>query len=90
MAEYNVFPTANAALGVGDRVLLCAVCLNPLQPEKGELICANCSRHYQPVALCPDCGKPLEVMTACGAIDYFCQLGHGLISRRRLVYGYQE
>ena len=34
----------------------------------------------------PDCHKPLEVLKACGAVDYFCQNGHGLISKKRVEF----
>ena len=30
--------------------------------------------------------KPLEVLKACGAVDYFCQHGHGLISKKRVEF----
>ncbi|XNM86295.1 zinc-ribbon domain-containing protein [Escherichia coli] len=26
----------------------------------------------------------VEVLKACGAVDYFCQHGHGLISKKRV------
>lgn len=37
-------------------------------------------------AVCPECHKPLQVLKACGAVDYFCQNGHGLISKKRVKY----
>lgn len=36
--------------------------------------------------LCPDCRQPLQVLKACGAVDYFCQNGHGLISKKRVNF----
>ncbi|MBE9608667.1 YfgJ family double zinc ribbon protein [Chitinilyticum piscinae] len=33
---------------------------------------------------CPDCGKPLEVMKACGAIQYFCPHCNELKSGKRV------
>ncbi|MBD4516896.1 hypothetical protein GUG76_17515, partial [Xanthomonas citri pv. citri] len=37
-------------------------------------------------ARCPECHQPLEVLKACGAVDYFCQHGHGLISKKRVEF----
>ncbi|MDR3428366.1 MULTISPECIES: zinc-ribbon domain-containing protein [Silvimonas] len=34
--------------------------------------------------LCPDCGKPLEVLIACGARDYFCNSCNELKSKTRV------
>ncbi|PKH21821.1 hypothetical protein CIG19_14855 [Enterobacterales bacterium CwR94] len=34
---------------------------------------------------CPDCDQPLEVLKACGAVDYFCAT-HGLISKKRVNF----
>ena len=28
----------------------------------------------------------MEVLKACGAVDYFCQHGHGLISKKRVEF----
>ena len=37
-------------------------------------------------ARCPECHQPLQVLKACGAVDYFCQNGHGLISKKRVEF----
>ncbi|WP_413737515.1 zinc ribbon domain-containing protein [Sodalis sp. RH21] len=66
----------------------CPVCQSPLQPQGDELYCGQCERHYRPLALCPDCGKPLDVLKACGAVDYFCPHGDGLISKKRVSWQY--
>ncbi|GGP27432.1 YfgJ family double zinc ribbon protein [Silvimonas amylolytica] len=34
--------------------------------------------------LCPDCGKPLEELVACGARDYFCNSCNELKSKTRV------
>jgi predicted amidophosphoribosyltransferase len=34
--------------------------------------------------LCPDCGKPLEVLAACGAKSYFCNHCNELKSSARV------
>lgn len=52
--------------------------------------CETCSKHYLQIAPCPECHNPLQKMQACGAIDYFCQHGHGLISKKRLTFYYVE
>ncbi|GGP19760.1 YfgJ family double zinc ribbon protein [Silvimonas iriomotensis] len=37
-----------------------------------------------PAMLCPDCGKPLEELVACGARDYFCNSCNELKSKTRV------
>ncbi|WP_105287363.1 zinc ribbon domain-containing protein, partial [Escherichia sp. MOD1-EC4516] len=48
--------------------------------------CATCAKDFTIQALCPDCHQPLQVLKACGAVDYFCQHGHGLISKKRVEF----
>ncbi|MEA9392474.1 zinc ribbon domain-containing protein [Acerihabitans sp. TG2] len=62
----------------------CPVCQSPLQSHDDHVYCDHCQRRYQQLALCPDCSKPLDVLKACGAVDYFCSHGDGLISKRRV------
>ncbi|MGG6177306.1 zinc ribbon domain-containing protein [Pantoea allii] len=64
----------------------CEKCQQPLAPDATDLICTGCGvrYHYQPV--CPDCHQPLEQLRSCGATDYFCNHGHGLVSKHRLTY----
>ena len=54
-----------------------------------EFICPTCQASLEVLgneARCPECHKPLEVLKACGAVDYFCQNGHGLISKKRVEW----
>lgn len=67
---------------------LCPVCHTAMDEVSGHFHCATCSSDYQPQAICPDCEKPLQLLKACGAVDYFCQHGHGLISKKRVKYEY--
>ncbi|AJF74379.1 MULTISPECIES: zinc ribbon domain-containing protein [Raoultella] len=64
----------------------CPLCHAPLALEAGSARCASCEKEFTLQALCPDCHRPLEVLKACGAIDYFCQHGHGLISKKRVEF----
>ncbi|BCG08452.1 zinc ribbon domain-containing protein [Buttiauxella agrestis] len=64
----------------------CPVCENPLQPTDTGAHCEACKQDFRLEARCPDCHKPLEVLKACGAVDYFCQNGHGLISKKRVEF----
>lgn len=66
--------------------LNCPVCSNPLERQGGQAHCAQCEKDFALQALCPECHKPLEVLKACGAVDYFCQNGHGLISKKRVEF----
>ncbi|WP_159188975.1 zinc ribbon domain-containing protein, partial [Klebsiella pneumoniae] len=47
---------------------------------------AQCERVFTLEARCPECHQPLEVLKACGAVDSFCQHGHGLISKKRVEF----
>lgn len=67
---------------------ICPVCLAPMLADGQTVFCANCKRRYQPLALCPECGKTLEVLKACGAVDYFCLHGDGLMSKKRINWRY--
>lgn len=43
-------------------------------------------RGFRLEACCPDCHKPLDVLKACGAVDYFCQNGHGMVSKKGVEF----
>ncbi|EOU9561088.1 zinc ribbon domain-containing protein [Cronobacter dublinensis] len=66
--------------------LHCPNCQNPLEPSERGAHCATCHQDYQVEARCPECHQPLEVLKACGAVDYFCRNGHGLISKKRVEF----
>ncbi|WP_074012203.1 zinc-ribbon domain-containing protein [Candidatus Sodalis sp. SoCistrobi] len=52
---------------------------------------AHCEICQQPLVTagnklhCPACGQPLEILKACGAVDYFCPHGDGLIAKKRVT-----
>ncbi|MEE3663145.1 zinc ribbon domain-containing protein [Brenneria sp. g21c3] len=48
--------------------------------------CPACGEDYLREAHCPECRQPLQELKACGAVDYFCQHGHGLVSKKRVVF----
>jgi Protein of unknown function (DUF1407). len=66
--------------------LNCPVCSHPLEQQGEYAHCSHCEQDFALQALCPECHKPLEVLKACGAVDYFCQNGHGLISKKRVEF----
>ncbi|RNW21595.1 zinc ribbon domain-containing protein [Citrobacter werkmanii] len=66
--------------------IICPDCHAELEPQNGAARCENCQKDFQLEARCPECHQPLEVLKACGAVDYFCQHGHGLISKKRVEY----
>lgn len=66
--------------------LMCPVCHNRLERNGETAHCAICDSDFPVEARCPDCHKPLQVLKACGAVDYFCQNGHGLISKKRVEF----
>lgn len=64
----------------------CPVCHTQLAVQGNSAHCERCAKDYAVEARCPDCHQPLEVLKACGAVDYFCQHGHGLISKKRVEF----
>ncbi len=64
----------------------CPACKKELKQTDGGARCNTCDKDFRLEALCPDCHKPLQVLKACGAVDYFCQNGHGLISKKRVEF----
>lgn len=66
--------------------LNCPVCNTPLEQQGDKAHCAHCQQDVALQPLCPECHQPLEVLKACGAVDYFCQNGHGLISKKRVEF----
>lgn len=66
--------------------LQCPTCHNPMELIGTHAHCATCSQDLAVDAFCPDCHQPLDVLKACGAVDYFCQHGHGLISKKRVEF----
>ena len=67
----------------------CPQCDQTMEWVKEHYHCATCNSDYQQLATCPDCGQPLQELKACGAVDYLCQNGHGLISKKRVLFSYQ-
>lgn len=63
----------------------CEVCQYALVARGDGLHCPACGRDYREQARCPDCGQPLEILKACGAVDYFCPHGDGLIAKKRVT-----
>ncbi|XNM52273.1 zinc-ribbon domain-containing protein [Escherichia coli] len=41
--------------------------------------------YRKPQALCPECHQALQVLKACGAVD-FLPHGHGFISKKRVEF----
>lgn len=68
---------------------LCPVCTQPMSWVSNHFHCESCNADYQQTAICPDCQQPLQTLKACGAVDYFCQNGHGMISKKRVLFSYQ-
>lgn len=66
--------------------LNCPTCHNALELNGDVAHCVICARDIKLEARCPECHRTLEVLKACGAVDYFCQNGHGLISRKRVEF----
>lgn len=64
----------------------CPACQQLLTHNETGFNCPSCERHFALIALCPDCHQPLQVLKACGAVDYLCQHGDGLISKKRVEF----
>ena len=65
--------------------LLCCHCQSELTTQGEALHCPQCGIGFRKVAYCPECRTPLQVLKACGAVDFFCQQ-HGLLSSSRVLW----
>ncbi|EAS1760801.1 TPA: hypothetical protein JEL63_002302 [Salmonella enterica subsp. enterica serovar Enteritidis] len=65
---------------------ICPTCHASLEVQGQQTHCAHCDKTFTLEPRCPECHKPLEVLTACGAVDFFCQNGHGLMSKKRVEW----
>lgn len=54
---------------------ICPTCHASLEVQGQQTHCAHCDKTFTLEPRCPECHKPLEVLTACGAVDFFCQNG---------------
>ncbi len=70
-------------------IMLCSHCQCGLTDLGQDLYCVSCKRSYHKTAYCPECQAALQVLKACGAVDYFCQQ-HGLVSSSRVVWRAEE
>ncbi|WJV52793.1 zinc ribbon domain-containing protein [Pectobacteriaceae bacterium CE90] len=69
---------------------VCPQCQHEMQWRNDEhFYCAICQQGYLRQIFCPECHQVLQVLKACGAVDYFCQHGHGLISKKQVECHYQ-
>ncbi|MFZ4834500.1 zinc ribbon domain-containing protein [Rouxiella sp. Mn2063] len=68
---------------------LCPQCHKAMDYQAEHYHCQPCNSDYQQQAQCPQCQQPLQILKACGAVDYFCQHGHGLISKKSVQFSYQ-
>ena len=64
----------------------CPLCHAPLDVKGSSAPQGQIPFRTERNARCPECHQPLEVLKACGAVDYFCQHGHGLISKKRVEF----
>lgn len=64
----------------------CPDCQTILEQDGLQGHCPACGHHFTLAPHCPECHQSLEVLKACGAVDYFCQHGHGMISRKRVEF----
>lgn len=67
---------------------VCPVCKQTMSKSGDHYHCAQGHGDFQQEVVCPQCHRPLEVLKACGAVDYFCLHGHGLISKMRVEICY--
>ncbi|MBJ7223885.1 MULTISPECIES: zinc ribbon domain-containing protein [unclassified Brenneria] len=68
---------------------ICPQCHHAMTWQNGDVFgCPHCRQRYRRAAYCPECRHELQTLKACGALDYFCQQGHGLISSKRVIFDY--
>ena len=66
--------------------LNCPICQTPLERNGETAHCETCDKFFIVQALCPYWHHPVHVLKACGAVVYFFQNGHGLISKKRVEF----
>ncbi|MFQ2312197.1 zinc ribbon domain-containing protein [Aeromonas dhakensis] len=66
--------------------LVCPACQGELDSRSRETTCGQCQARYQIRALCPTCRQELELLKACGAVDYFCNHCNSLVSKRAVLF----
>jgi RecJ-like exonuclease len=67
-------------------------------PEcQGELLqvaslwhCEHCHGQFIQTPHCDQCGSVLDVLKACGAVDYFCNQCNEMKSKRLVDYRYEK
>lgn len=47
---------------------ICPTCHASLEVQGQQTHCAHCDKTFTLEPRCPECHKPLEVLTACGAV----------------------
>ncbi|MFT8211041.1 MAG: zinc ribbon domain-containing protein [Symbiopectobacterium sp.] len=68
---------------------LCPHCQHTMnRRHDSQFQCSQCHQRFEQQARCPECQQPLQTLSACGSVSYFCQQGHGLISRQRVLFSY--
>lgn len=67
----------------------CPRCQHSLTLTQRTFFCPQCATHYPAQACCPQCQQPVEVLKACGAVDYFCQQ-HGLLSKSAVIFRWPD
>ena len=65
---------------------ICPGCQASLEVQGNQAHSERCEKEFILEARCPECHKPLEVLKACGAVDFLCQNGHGLVSKKRVEW----
>lgn len=67
---------------------LCPTCSQPLAKEGDLYHCASCTTHYRESITCPVCDQEVEVLKACGAVNYFCTSCNELQSKHNVIKRY--
>lgn len=63
----------------------CPDCRCELHRSGLTLACPQCRRRWREQNLCASCAGELELLQACGAIDYFCPRCRSLQSKSTLL-----
>lgn len=66
--------------------IACPTCHTELEPQNGVAYCEHCHKDIALEAAARSAISHSRVLKACGAVDYFCQNGHGLISKKRVEF----
>ncbi|WP_432453881.1 MULTISPECIES: zinc ribbon domain-containing protein [unclassified Agarivorans] len=70
--------------------IACPECDGELIPEHEHWLCVACHHRYLQRVHCDKCDAELEILKACGAVDYFCKHCNELKSKKAMIQRFER